>query len=327
MMVTKKRDYSIDILKCIAALLITNSHMEILYGKYDFLATGGCIGDALFFFCSGFTLFLRPMGGVKSFPNWYKKRINRIYPSIIAAAFLGCLFFNVHRDVIDITLAKGYWFVSCIMLYYVGIFFVGSYCKGKMLLISILVALGTAVWFYFDSQIEGFTIYSRHYYIRWLLFFVFMLFGAKIGISTDRIESKPLADMIKLILSIVIFYGLFLSGMRFKSLVVLQYFSFIPLLGIMYYLYKLGKSKVAERLYNSRGGYFFIRFVGGLCLEIYLVQAFLFTDKMNNIFPLNIIIMFIIIIVVAYLTKCFARFLAETFKDTPYDWKKIVSKY
>ena len=95
----------------------------------------------------------------------------------------------------------------------------------------------------------------------------------------------------------------------------------------MCYLYKLGKSKVAEGLYNSRGGYFFIRFVGGLCLEIYLVQAFLFTDKMNNIFPLNILIMFIIIIIVAYLTKCFARFVADTFKDTPYDWKKIVSKY
>lgn len=32
--------------------------MELLYGKYNALATGGAIGDVLFFFCSGFTLFL-----------------------------------------------------------------------------------------------------------------------------------------------------------------------------------------------------------------------------------------------------------------------------
>lgn len=44
----KTRDISIDILKCIAAIAITNSHMELLYGKYDVLATGGAIGDVFF---------------------------------------------------------------------------------------------------------------------------------------------------------------------------------------------------------------------------------------------------------------------------------------
>lgn len=60
----KQRNPSIDILKCIAALLITNSHMELLYGKYSVMATGGAIGDVLFFFCSGFTLFLGRMGRI-----------------------------------------------------------------------------------------------------------------------------------------------------------------------------------------------------------------------------------------------------------------------
>lgn len=56
----KQRDLSIDMLKFIAVIAITNSHMELLYGKYSVLATGGAIGDVLFFFASGFTLF---MGG------------------------------------------------------------------------------------------------------------------------------------------------------------------------------------------------------------------------------------------------------------------------
>lgn len=68
----KQRNIGIDILKCFAAIVITNSHMDILYPKFGALATGGAIGDALFFFCSGFTLFLGRMG---RFDNWYKRRI------------------------------------------------------------------------------------------------------------------------------------------------------------------------------------------------------------------------------------------------------------
>lgn len=54
----KSKNVSIDILKCTAVLLITNSHMEVIYGKYSALAIGGAIGDALFFFAFGFTLFM-----------------------------------------------------------------------------------------------------------------------------------------------------------------------------------------------------------------------------------------------------------------------------
>lgn len=68
----KSHNISIDILKFFAALLITNSHMELLYGKYSMLATGGSIGDVLFFFASGFTLFLGRMG---RFDNWYKRTV------------------------------------------------------------------------------------------------------------------------------------------------------------------------------------------------------------------------------------------------------------
>lgn len=53
---SQKRFYFIDILKFFAIVLIINSHMEPAYGNYAYLASGGAIGLALFFFCSGFTL-------------------------------------------------------------------------------------------------------------------------------------------------------------------------------------------------------------------------------------------------------------------------------
>lgn len=81
----KERDFSIDVLKFLAVFLIINSHMDILYTNYKFLATGGAIGDTLFLFCSGYTLLLNKQN--IRFDNWYKRRINRIYPSVIVCAF------------------------------------------------------------------------------------------------------------------------------------------------------------------------------------------------------------------------------------------------
>ncbi len=53
----RERDYAIDIVKFLAVLMIINSHADIMYPHLKILATGGAIGDCLFLFCSGFTLF------------------------------------------------------------------------------------------------------------------------------------------------------------------------------------------------------------------------------------------------------------------------------
>lgn len=86
----KERDYSIDILKFLAVFLIINSHMDALYVKYSMLATGGAIGDVLFLFASGYTLLLSKR--CQSFDNWYKRRVNRIYPSVFVCTIMAALF-------------------------------------------------------------------------------------------------------------------------------------------------------------------------------------------------------------------------------------------
>lgn len=94
----KTRDISVDIIKFLAVFLIINSHADVCYPKYSMLATGGAIGDALFLFCSGYTLF---WGGIKRFDNWYKRRINRIYPSVIACLIVKMWF--GHIDIAHLT--------------------------------------------------------------------------------------------------------------------------------------------------------------------------------------------------------------------------------
>lgn len=95
--------------------------MDLLYGEYSYLATGGAIGDALFFFISGFTIFLGR--DYKDFGNYYKRRINRIYPTVFAWATISSIFLHHNKSFIDILITGGSWFVSCIMIYYVFLYF------------------------------------------------------------------------------------------------------------------------------------------------------------------------------------------------------------
>ena len=147
----KERNIGIDILKFIAALIITNSHMELLYGKYSALATGGAIGDVLFFFCSGFTLFLGKMG---RFDNWYKRRINRIYPTVFAWAIMGAFIFGYHNDMKYTLIDGGGWFVTCIMIYYVILYIIRRVMQNKLKWAFMITGIIVSMVFHHESTIR-----------------------------------------------------------------------------------------------------------------------------------------------------------------------------
>lgn len=315
----KERNIGIDILKFFAALLITNSHMELLYGKYSLLATGGAIGDVLFFFCSGFTLFLGKMG---RFDNWYKRRINRIYPTVFAWAILGAFLFNQKASMDYTIIHGGGWFVTCIMIYYVALYFIQRFMLHHLKWVFGAVGLICIIWYVVIERPADYNMYGNTYF-KWCHYFLFMLLGAIMGISQKQWDFHLKTDLIKLITSTVIYYAILFAGKKYVIISELQIVSLIPLLAIVYYFYKVCSSQTLKQWYSHKIMGWIIHFAGGLCLEIYLVQSILFTDKMNNIFPLNIPIMFIIILAVAYLLRCCARLFSQTFKDGEYDWKAI----
>lgn len=111
---SKQRDISIDIVKFLAVFFIINSHADMCYPKFSALATGGAIGDALFLFCSGYTLF---WGSLKRFDNWYKRRINRIYPSVFSSLLIASLLGKLTFDSLRWWNLGGGEFVMFIMVY------------------------------------------------------------------------------------------------------------------------------------------------------------------------------------------------------------------
>jgi len=318
-MTMKERNIGIDILKFFAALLISNSHMGMLYGKYEILATGGAIGDVLFFFCSGFTLFLGRMG---RFDNWYKRRINRIYPTVFAWAILGAFFFNRHYSMDYTIIHGGGWFVTCIMIYYVILYFIQKFMLHRLIWVFGIVTIICIIWYFMLNKPADYNMYGATYF-KWGHYFLFMLMGAMMGISKRQWKFHLKTDLLKLIVCTIIYYGILIWGRKFPVYSDMQILSLIPLLGITFYFYKICSSKYLKKCYLHPIIGWFIKFIGGLCLEIYLVQGVLFTDKMNRIFPINIIIMFIIIFAMAYILRCGARIFSQTFKDGEYDWKAV----
>lgn len=184
-------------------------------------------------------------------------------------------------------------------------------------------ALVCFVWYLVIDRPTGYNMYG-HTYFKWGHYFLFMLLGAMIGISQREWKYNFRIDILKLVGSVAVYYGVLYAGRKVLLINEWQIFSLVPLLLIVFYLYKICNSAALKDCYEHRITGWCIKFIGGLCLEIYLIQGALFTDKMNDIFPLNIPIMFIIIFIAAYILRCGARLFAQTFKEQEYDWKAII---
>ena len=76
-------------------------------------------------------------------------------------------------------------------------------------------------------------------------------------------------------------------------------------------------------MYLKKYGHLIIMTISGLCLESYLIQYSVFTTKMNGIFPLNLPIMVIVVLIVSYVCRCLARVFSQTFGVGEYNWRKV----
>ena len=100
-----------------------------------------------------------------------------------------------------------------------------------------------------------------------------------------------------------------------------QWIVFIPISILPLFAYRVLSSKIFIRLYYSRYWGTTIRFIGALCLEIFLVQIPIISDVLNFLFPLNLVIIFICIIIIAYLIRSIGRLAVQTFnKEKGYSY-------
>lgn len=271
----------------------------------------------MFFYCSGYSLFLSKQC---SFGNYYKRRVARIYPSVFMVALLASAFWGDKSTMLDVIVSGMGWFIPCIMLYYVPLYFIRRYGEKRRLLVCAITAVVVGLYLAQMDFPEGYVMYGAAW-PRWVFFFIFMLQGAYAR-KLQEGETSAVASFVKLLLSVALFYAvLFLSG-RYGVSIRCQVLSLVPLLMTCHYFHRLCNAQALVSCYQSKWGRE-AQLVSGLCLEIYLIQAYLFTDKLNFLFPLNLLIVFAEIVAAAYFLRCLSRLFVQTLTDREYDWKAV----
>lgn len=149
-----------------------------------------------------------------------------------------------------------------------------------------------------------------------------MLMGAFIGAKHVVLKpSKLWRDAGLTVLFIGLHFGILLACTLSKSFCPYQMISLVPLMGTCIYMYKLCQVDLFKRLMVSKAG-FVIQVIAGLCLESYIVQHLLFTDKMNAIFPLNILIIMVAVLMLAYVVRTIGRIFKQIFEKEDFRWKE-----
>lgn len=310
-----KRDLSIDLLKFLAVVFVVNSHLDICYpAAYKFLATGGSLGDALFFFCSGFTLFL---GRNDGFVSWYKRRLARILPSVIVCVLAYACWMGKgwYAEV------SGYWFVRCILLYYIVLFVIRRYLMRCLWVPFVLTGMLVCVW-WFAFEDPRHSIYGGGYFM-WSHYFFPMLLGAVVGLNREKMKMRPVLDAFGLVASIALYYAAWKYALGHSGFEWLQLVSIPFLSAAMLFLYRVANAPFLLRFMSGVGGSV-LTVVGGLCLEVYLSHWILLTDRWNDYFPLNCFLTVVAVLLLAYVVRCAARMLRQVLGDNEgLAWRRV----
>ncbi len=296
----------INYLKLIATALITNSHFGNFW-PVSALATGGLLGNVIFFAVSGFLLY-----NIKtSFIKWFPKRFFRVYPVLAIFTLFTVLIGEYPLNNLDdafklFVYPTNYIFLVWLIICYCIFYFVVYIDKKVINFLEITMAVIFLVWisvyalFYDKSEYRVDNV-SEPFIL--FLYTESMLMGALFKKGRKNILGG--IDLkFKIILTVGCMVVYFVSKIifsRVESILPLQILNQIVILLAVFSLFDLFMSlehvfkKIPEKLNLV------VKHISNITLQIYLVQFVIikYCDKLA--FPVNLIVVTFAIIVVATL--------------------------
>lgn len=317
------RNYAIDLLKGIAIIFITNSHFRPLYQDIlPSLATLGVHGNALFFFVSGY-LSIESIRKSTNGWNWYKHKIKRILPTVFVWCICASIIFGKAITWKALILADDYWFVQCILIYYAIIYpaVKRNINLNQLFILSLVIS---SVYFFFQTPRGGVSVFHTHFH--YVYNFAIFVFGAIIKDRASAVKCRSLkTDWVLATVSFGLYFILLFFGKGYGGkYYYMQIAGLLPLIGFLYYLFKavshirIPKKNSLKIIHNS------VLYLSSLTLEIYIVQFDFITDKFNAVFPLNTIVIFLIICIAAYALRILTSLCLQTLSDNPYNIKQAL---
>jgi peptidoglycan/LPS O-acetylase OafA/YrhL len=285
-------------LRALAILLIINSHLDNYY-PVRHLATGGMIGNSLFFMLSALGLYLSwQKRRTDGFGTWYGRRILRIYPAVWISALVILFPIAIHEgqyrpdallDYMGVFFYPPFWFLQSLMIFYIVLYFIlKSHSQRLFVCVSVAAAAIYSVYYIFFLDLGSFSIEDHPFKI--IFYFMLMLWGLHLASRIEHIRYAGFLDVVFLGLCILGIYGhkymMYLGN--YSSMQFVQQLLVFPLL---FYSLKVSRhNAVADRIMNDQyiSGKV-LGFLSGLTLELYLVN-YVLQNKFYQLmsFPWNL---------------------------------------
>ena len=291
----------INYLRVFATILITNSHYAGIW-PVSAMASGGLLGNIIFFAASGFCLFKIK----ENFGKWFLKRFLRIYPVMILFTLLMWLvgpysqydttwlfLFPTHYVFIV-------WIMACYVVYYVVAYFQNKYPNKKIAefaLIGILLA-HIAVYLIFVDK-SAYVIDQVEQPFILFLYMMSMLMGALLRKYQEKFKKLKWYT----VALAVVFVGAYFASKfvldRYSNLAFLQIFNQYIILGALFFIFTtfMGLEEKLQKLNGKWKGV--IKFIASLTLHIYIVQYVIIGWFSHLVFPLNFFVVTALILVMA----------------------------
>lgn len=311
-------------LRFIAIILVINSHMDILY-PVQWLATGGAIGNSLFFMLSSYGLLLSEKSNHQSFSGYFIKRINRIYPAVwvnillfvlpLAAFYYFTSPFWYAEIVSEFALNQplsllgvifypptAHWFLQALMLFYLfGFFFISNYSFKKLSVGFLFLSL---LYIFFYLQFSDYSSWVTESTLLFKIIFYAMIFlsGIYFAAINERIIYRGIVDWLALLLMLIVIYVhkfMMLNGFSGE----LQFIEQLAIFPLLYYCLKVSKSTfVIETLMKQPVIAGFISVIAAMTLELYMVHGAtrILIHQFIATFPVNVILYLLITFMISY---------------------------
>ncbi len=315
MIISDRRDTFF--IRFLAIFFITNSHLDSLY-SVPYVGTGGAIGNSLFFMLSGYGLALSEQTTARPFIQWYWRRILRIYPALIVVV-----------AITDIWLLKGWqtwtwsdyvagfvwptpaWFVSALMIFYIVFFFIMKIRHPVAYLMGIIALFMPYFYFYFTAMdLTQYTIEGPSHF-KWIFYLQVMLFGGYLANRKELLTEGTGIHFLLLFAVSVFYYGILAAiqfgyGGSFQALIHLITFP------VVYLILILSRSRfVIGKIMSRKTLSFVISLIGGLALEIYLLQYAVYSNPyiQSLVFPINVALFWVVVVVLSKILSMTSGFI------------------
>lgn len=283
-------------LKLLATGLITNSHYSDVW-PVSAMATGGLLGNVIFFAVSGFCLL-----GVKDgFLRFMGKRALRIYTSVILFSLFAALIGKYPlNDLGDVALIfTRYTFLLWMLILCVPFYFVANLSRKNPKIVQYALIFSGVGWMF-----TYIVFVDKSYYhidtvespFIMFLYFSAMLIGAIFKQNSHRIKPLNVKCVLATCVSVALYFASKLLFSKVESVSYLQAVNQITILVAMASVFWLAIS--AEELFKKLGGWIngSVKLVSSFTLQIYVVQFLIIQRFSSLVFPLNLAVVTLLIV-------------------------------